>query len=426
MRVVHLWHSPTARGGGGGVMMGRLHDQLLRLGHESAMLCLDPTAGGTNIYRLRRWRYPEGALRRVLRSVGLNDIHRLSSWQVPRHEIFRRADVVHLHGLHSAFLSYMALPALTKVKPTVFTMHDMWALTGHCSQYFDCERWRTGCGRCPYPDTHPAVRRDATAVEWRLKRRAYARSRMSVVAVSKPQLVAAREGLLRSFPLTYIPNGVDTTVFRPRPRAPLRKELGIPPDRRVLMFASIRLADPIKGLEALLEALARLDRSARERLCLLLVGEGSPPSAPAGVQIVHRGFLADPEDLAKAYAAAELFVSPTKAEAQGQVLLEAMAAGAPPVAFAALGVTDVVRHEETGLLVPTGDVAALSAGIARLLSDSELRGRLATRGRRVVEQVFSLDLQVQRYVELYEKTRQAFQQRWIGDLPRAGTAPTGD
>lgn len=383
--------------------MGRLHGRLLELGHNSAIMCMDPDASGPAVHQVPRWRRLEGALRRATGPIGLNDVHRVSSWLIPRHPVFRRADVVHIHGLHGGFLSYLALPAITRAKPTVFTLHDMWALTGHCTYYLDCTRWQTGCGRCPYPDTQPAVNRDATAVEWRLKRRAYRRTDMTIVAVSRPQLPAVRAGLLRDFPLRYLPNGIDTAVFRPRPESALRQELGIPSDRLLLMFAALNLGNPIKGLGRLLDALARLDAPLRRQVSLLLVGAGSVPTVPDGLDVIPLGFVDDPVDLARAYSAADIFVSPTLGEAQGQVFLEAMAAGTPPVAFDSLGVADVVRHEKTGLLVPSGDIDGLRHGIARLAGDPTLRAALARQGRQMVEAEFSLDAQVRGYVGVYEE-----------------------
>ena len=67
-----------------------------------------------------------------------------------RSKNFRRideADLLNFHGIHGQFFSYLALPFLTRNKPAVFTVRDMWPLTGHCAVSYDCERWKTGCGQ---------------------------------------------------------------------------------------------------------------------------------------------------------------------------------------------------------------------------------------------------------------------------------------
>src|SRR6185503_5321033 len=67
------------------------------------------------------------------------------------HDFVRQADIVHLHNLHGGFFSPAILPALSRAKSIVWSIHDMWPLTGHCyyPDMYECSRWQTGCGRCP-------------------------------------------------------------------------------------------------------------------------------------------------------------------------------------------------------------------------------------------------------------------------------------
>ena len=144
LSVVHCWRSPDGGpGGGGGIAMWRLHQNLLAAGVKSRILCEAGATDSAAVALVPRWRRLDNLVHRLTRRLGLNDIHRVSSPLLARHPFYREADVVHFHGLHTAFLSYLALPGLTRHKPAVFTMHDLWALTGHCAFSYDCERWRT-------------------------------------------------------------------------------------------------------------------------------------------------------------------------------------------------------------------------------------------------------------------------------------------
>ena len=163
--------------------MYRLHRALQDLGVESKLLALRPTPS-SDVAELPRLPRVERFLGAFTTRLGLNDIHRVGSFLLPQHEDFRFADVVHFHCLHTRTLSYLALPRLTADRPSVLTLHDMWAVTGHCAYSQGCDRWKEGCGDCPHPETHPPVRRDATRLEWRLKRRAFDRSRITLVAKS--------------------------------------------------------------------------------------------------------------------------------------------------------------------------------------------------------------------------------------------------
>jgi hypothetical protein len=108
----------------------------------------------------------------VTSQLGLNDLHNLSSFRARSTDFYKQADIVHLHGTHGWF-NYLAIPGLAREKPVVFTLHDMWPMTGHCCNSLDCDRWAKGCGNCPHLDTHPPVKRDNTALEWKLKARVY-------------------------------------------------------------------------------------------------------------------------------------------------------------------------------------------------------------------------------------------------------------
>ncbi len=164
-----------------------------------------------------------------------------------------------------------------------------------------------------------------------------------------------------------------------------------------------------KGFDLLIEAFADLD-DAKARLVIL--GEGSEREAlealarSRGVadRVLMPGFESHPE---KWFAQATLFVLPSRWEGFGHVLVEALAAGVPVVsAWAPHGPADILNDGETGLMVPTGNAAALGAAIDRLLIDEGLRGRLAEAGRKTAER-FSLPVIAGRYGDLIEGVAQS-------------------
>src|SRR5690606_33465346 len=132
--------------------------------------------------------------------------------------------------------------------------------------------WLDGCGTCPYPSTLPGVRRGASRIEWRLKRAAYARSRIDFAAPSEWLCDIARRGLPPGSSVECIPNGVDLEVYRPQDRRAARAELDLPDDRHVLMFASVNLSDWRKGGDLLRTMLSALPDDVRAKTMLLLIG----------------------------------------------------------------------------------------------------------------------------------------------------------
>jgi glycosyltransferase involved in cell wall biosynthesis len=115
------------------------------------------------------------------------------------------------------------------------------------------------------------------------------------------------------------------------------------------------------------------------------------------------GAVSDEAVLADAYRAADVFAVPTLADVLARTAQESIACGTPCLSFDRGGVTEVVRHLETGYQVAFGDVEALAQGLRTLLGDSELLARLSLRCRQVAEEEYGVDRQVRRYVELYEE-----------------------
>jgi glycosyltransferase involved in cell wall biosynthesis len=396
MNVLHI--SDSDRGGGAARTAWTIHTGLRRLGHGSRMLVGRPLSGDEDVRSIKRndlWRAADRAAGEVLDRLSLQYAFYPSSFGVVRDPWFRAADVVQLYNLHGSYFSFTALPLLARRRPTFWILQDQWAMTGHVAYSHDCERWRIGCGECPYLHEYPSLRRDTTATLWRLKRRVYERSRLELVVPSRWLERLTRESpLLARFPVHRIPHGVDTELFRPGPREEARARLGLPPNGRVVFFSAWDLEERRKGLHLLLRALERLD----PRPFLLLAGDGSPPAVSESRSL---GRISDDRVLADVYRAADVYAVPTLADVLTKTAPEAIASGVPCVAFDRGGVTDVVRHMETGYQARFGDVEDLARGLELLLGDDDLRARLGRQGRELAEREFSSRVQVDRYVDLY-------------------------
>lgn len=405
MKVLQI-HATDAAIGGGSIAMLRLQEGLRKAGVKSRVLCLTTTdADSVALPKVRG----EHRLRALTWRLGLNDLHCLGTFKIPTLSAYVDADLLHIHCLHSGFFNYLALPSLTKTKPALYTLHDMWPFTGHCVHSFDCDRWKSGCGKCPYPEMPNAVQRDATWWEWRLKDWSYRRSNLTFVAPSRWMYELARQSMLSHFPIQHIPHGVDTEVYQPLDREMSRAALGIPPGKKVLLYLARRMnpshkASYIKGADVLAQALRDLPSSLRKDTVLLLVGEGA--SAFAGevdMTTIPLGFVSSDRLKAVVYSAADLFLFPSRAENFPLVLIESMACGTPAVAFRVGGVPELVRPDVTGMLAEPEEAKQFSAGVVRLLEDTDLRAHLSVLCRAIALKEYSLDLHIDRHVALYRQ-----------------------
>jgi glycosyltransferase involved in cell wall biosynthesis len=423
MKVFQL-HRHDQVNSGAAVAMHRLHAALRAAAVNSTILCGHRRDTNVDAVQMPRWPRAEALLRPFTRRLGLNDLHGVSAFRLAHSALLREADVLHIHGIHSGYFSFLALPAITRTVPTVFTLHDLWALTGHCAASYECGRWRVGCGRCPDLKANPAVRRDATHLEWRLKRRTFRRSRMVVVAPSRWLQREAEEGILGHLPVHHIPHGVDTETYRPRGREQCRELLGIPPGVRVLLFTAMALPERGKGFDLLRRSLEGMPEEVKRRLLLMIMGSNGEAIGPVrGIATRYLGRLTDEDLKAVAYSAADLLVSPTRGEAFGLTLLESLACGTPVVVFRAGGVTDVVR-DGVGYLAQPGDPDDLRKGVLELLANDARRAEMGAAGRALAAGEFSMELCVQRHIELYRELCAAAA-RGAQDAIRASGAARG-
>jgi glycosyltransferase involved in cell wall biosynthesis len=419
LKVLQIHSSDYTGGGGGTVAMERLHGGLREVGVDSRILAGKKTresSYSTAIPKSGKWGFLEARLKKVTTELGLNDLHHLNSFQVKQTKAYLEADLLHFHGTHG-FFNYLALPGLTKTKPAVFTLHDMWPLTGHCAYSYDCERWKIGCGRCPHPDTHPAIKRDNTRLEWKLKDWVYRRSNLAIVTLSNWLTEIAKQSMLSRFPIYQIPNGIDTEVYQPLDFEKCRFVLGIPPGKKVLMFVALQLRDHRKGADLLLKGLQSLPESLKAEMVLLLLGAGGEAIAETvGIPTLNLGYVRDDRFKAIAYSAADLFVFPSRAETFGLVLAESMACGTPVVSFDVSGIPDLIRPGVTGYLAEAENVADFRDGIIKLLEDTTLRQILGQQGRAMVVNEYNLNLHVQRHIELYGQLLSKDVKQWVNNV----------
>jgi glycosyltransferase involved in cell wall biosynthesis len=209
---------------------------------------------------------------------------------------------------------------------------------------------------------------------------------------------------------TVIPNGLPAPRHLPAP--PLLPELGLPPDTQLV--TAVGRVIPGKGAHHFIEAANQL-ASAFPKAAFVLVG-GKEEAHTDYAQTIRQKIAASPlnnrlqwvghrQDVARFLAETAVFVYPaTQPEGLPTVLLEAMAQGKPVIASAIGGALEIVQPDVTGLLVPPGDTAALTAAIKTLLMDETLAGKMGAAGEAQWRQDFSVERQAARTMGIYELT----------------------
>ena len=152
----------------------------------------------------------------------------------------KRPDIVHCHNLHGDYFDLRCLPQLSQEIPLILSLHDAWLLSGHCAHSMDCDRWKTGCGECPDLTLYPAVRRDATAYNWKRKGEIFTQSKLHVSTPCRWLMEKVKQSIMMSgvAETRIIPHGVDLTTFHATDSLPVRQKLGLPFDAKVILFVA--------------------------------------------------------------------------------------------------------------------------------------------------------------------------------------------
>jgi glycosyltransferase involved in cell wall biosynthesis len=311
-------------------------------------------------------------------------------------------DVINLHFI-ARFVDHQTfIQGVPRRIPIVWRLADMNSLTGGCHVSEGCLRYRDGCGACPQLGSNDP--KDLSNRIWNRKQRLFSRlnsDRLHIVALSQWMACKVREeSLLRKFPLTIIPNGIDTGVFAPRDRQFSRNVLGLPENAKILLFVAQMVTNRTKGLDLLVRALAELNDLSN--LHLVSVGKGKPIHK-LGIPHLHLGEVRNERLLSLIYSAADIFVIPSREDNFPNTVIESLACGTPVVGFEVGGIPDMVRPGITGLLVPPEDTVAMSNSITHLLQNSTMRREMARDCRRIAMDEYSQDVQVKRYIKLYEE-----------------------
>jgi glycosyltransferase involved in cell wall biosynthesis len=403
LTIVHL--STADIDGGSARSAYRIHDGLRRRGHVSRMLVGYKHSSDPDVATVSGARWLQRAdevANRISQAAGLQYLLVPSTLRSLRHPWLAKPDVVQLYNIHLGCFSYLLLPALARRAPIVWRLSDQWPMTGHCAYSGPCERWRTGCGACPDLKTFPGIGIDTTALAWRLKRRTYGHSRITVVAPSSwTESIARASPLFAGCAVHRIPNGLDLEIFRPMDRAAARTLLGLPQKPKAILFsAQIASDNPRKGTDLLRQALTRL--GPRDDLIVVIAGKGAETwQRTLPQRTIALGYLSDNRKIAASYAACDLLVAPSTVENLPNSVLEAMACGMPVVATDVGGMKDAVRNGTTGLLAPAGNAEALAASLATLLDDDAARARMGEGALALMRAEFSAERETRSFETLY-------------------------
>lgn len=379
MKVLIL--STYEKSGGAAIAANRLMNALNKNGVKASMLCRKNISWGPKALRKQSWTsiwerfivwMNNGFSRKGLWAVDIancgQDIFHTKEYQ--------EADVIHLHWVNQGFLSLDAMEKIARSgKRIVWTMHDAWnSLATH----------------------HLKINEDnsmqcLSRKVWKRKKKLYDLDAIQFVTCSKwLQKEAQESALMKDCSILSIPNPIDTSFYKPMEKQEARRVLGLPQDRKLVLFVAQRVDNPFKGMNYLPHENVGWD------YVMMGSGEEKIRETLSGAVVHSLGYVTDAERIRLAYSAADAFVLPSLSENLPNTIMESMACGTPCVGFNVGGIPEMIDHEVNGYVARYKDSADLKKGMEYVLMND-----FSAECRQKVMQNYGEESVVERYMEVY-------------------------
>lgn len=413
--------------GGAAIAAHRLLIALRRRGHDARMLVRDAApqdngdnplrAGGDAVIALHK--SPLNRLKFVAERAeifvhngfsrqGLFSIdHASHGIDLTHHPAFREADVIHLHWTNQGMLSLRDIRAILRSgKRVVWTLHDEWAFTGVCHYADQCEGWLHSCGNCPHI-RHGKCSNDLSRTTFRRKAETYRAGQIRFVTCSQWLCERARRApLLAGHSIVPIPNCIDTAFYAPasaevgETQQQARHKLGLPADKRLVLFVAYKVTDDKKGFVHLRQAMQHLHAAHPDIEALIVGREATAAATTMPCKCYPFEYVADRALMRSIYRASDVLAMPTLMDNLPNTVVEAMACGLPCVASRVGGLPQMIAHQRDGILFEPRDAKGLADGLTEVLDDTNAQA-YSTAARQTALDKYSEEVVTNLYLEQY-------------------------
>lgn len=311
-----------------------------------------------------------------------------------------KIDLIHINNLHVKYLGIYDIMIISKICPVVLTLHDMWAITGHCAYPGPCKNWISGCKTCKNLDIYPSISKDNSNKIYINKKNAFLTNNITYVTPSKWLYDITKKSFLKTKKPVIINNGVNLEKFKFLNKAILRKKYNLPLDRNYILFLTANIDDKRKGLSFLLAALNKLNNS--KNYTILMAGKKLKNKKITNkFEVVEFGYIVEDQKLNEIYALADVFILPSLEDNFPCVTLESMASGTPIIAFETGGIGEQI-DSETGFIVKEKSADGLMLAIEKMFLDKNKLEIMSKKCRLRAETLYDEDIMLYKYKDLYK------------------------
>lgn len=319
-----------------------------------------------------------------------------SDFDITESELYQEADIINLHWV----ANFIDLCSFFKknTKPVVWTLHDMNPFTG--GEHYEEEYFGIDRDGKPLKRELSKEEKYVSEVNLLLKKDALTNIKdLSIVAPSQWLSDEAKKSeLLKPFPVHHIPNGLDSSTFKPLNKVYARRLLNIPENKKVILFAADSINNQRKGFIYLKKAFKELSDTKDVLLCT--IGKKTT-TISEDMDIIHLGVINDERLMSAAYNAADVYVIPSLMDNLPNTVIESLMCGTPVIGFPVGGISEMITNEENGLLTREISVTSLAEALNSFLTTPE---RFTQQNIRTAAlKKYDDSVQADKYVELFKE-----------------------
>lgn len=316
-----------------------------------------------------------------------------------------KPDVVHLQCLNGYFVNiYRLVSWLKKQKiKTVLTLHAEFMYTANCGHALDCEKWKSGCGKCPRRKRETgSLLLDATHKSWRKMKKAFDGFDDDLIITSvSPWLMerAKLSPILIDKRHEVVLNGVNTEIFHyygVSVAENLKRELGIPDDKKIIFHATPGFNNDKNHIKGGYYVLKLAEQMKNENVVFIVAGEYEK-ELNVSDNIILLGKVSNQTRLAELYSMADITLLTSRKETFSMVTAESLCCGTPIVGFRA-GAPEQITIPEYSKFVEYGDEKSLQTAVKQMLMRELLKENVAD----VANQKYAKTVMTENYIKIYE------------------------
>lgn len=313
-----------------------------------------------------------------------------------------KPDIIHLHNIHGYYINYEILFGFLKNFKTqvVWTLHDCWSFTGHCSHFSDinCQKWVMGCEICPKVKNYPkSLIFDTSKRAYVLKKSLYSNfDNLQIVTVSEWLNRVVGNSFLQGHPIITIKNAVDVSIFRPKQiNSDLTSKFHLA--NKFVMMAAATAWGKNKGLEDYLQLSSLLGED--EIIVLIGLKEEIIKRLPTNIIGISR--TEDQMELVAWYNVSDVVLNLSYLETFGLTSVEGFACGKPTIVYNATASPELISDDRLGFIVKPGNISDVYKAIQIIRRNGS--GFYLQACRRNVVENYNAVIQFQKYINLYMK-----------------------